>query len=165
MLNSVDQEVEQILARIFAAESRAAARNRAFAAKADKEQRPGPAALFLAAAKSGEVRSRRLLNLMRGKIGDTDQNLAEAFGESRPGLYPDPLPEAAARGGRVVQNALTQGRGIEKTVSALYRSYQARPESRPDYLVCRICGHLVVGQAPERCPVCKAIREKFQPAR
>jgi len=31
-----------------------------------------------------------------------------------------------------------------------------------DYFVCQVCGNTVEKEAPERCPICGAPREKFK---
>lgn len=28
--------------------------------------------------------------------------------------------------------------------------------------ICQVCGYTVEGDAPERCPICKALREEFK---
>ena len=72
-------KTEKNLAYAFAAESKAAARNAAFAAKADREELPQMAKLFRAVSEAEAVHARRFLMMMRGKIGSTEENLETAF--------------------------------------------------------------------------------------
>jgi rubrerythrin len=35
-------------------------------------------------------------------------------------------------------------------------------ERETDYYVCQVCGYVSEGEAPDKCPVCGAIKEKFK---
>lgn len=161
----MSKSAEDNLAPAFAAESRVAVRNQARAARADNENRPAEARLLRAVARAESVHARRLLNLMRGKIGDTDTNLAVAFEQEIAAnirLYADMA--AAARSGerKVIAAALEQTLRVESAHLDLYRALNEDPGSEAVYHVCSICGHVAVDSIPERCPVCKAVPEKFE---
>jgi len=68
-------KTEKNLAYAFAAESKAAVRNAAFAGKADREELPQIAKLFRAVSEAESIHARRFLLMMRGKIGSTEDNL------------------------------------------------------------------------------------------
>ena len=73
------EKTDKNLGKAFAAESKAAIRNSAFALKAEKEEYINAAQLFKAVADSESVHANRFLLLMRGKIGSTEVNLKTAF--------------------------------------------------------------------------------------
>ena len=64
---------EKNLAYAFAAESKAAVRNEAFARKAEAEGYNQIARLFRAISEAESVHARRYLQFMRGKIGSTEE--------------------------------------------------------------------------------------------
>lgn len=72
-------KTESNLAYAFAAESKAAVRNAAFARKADMEGYPQIARLFRAVSEAESVHAHRYILLMRGKVGSTEENLRAAF--------------------------------------------------------------------------------------
>ncbi len=75
----MSDKTEKNLAYAFAAESKAAIRNDAFAKKADKDGYAQIARLFRAVSDAESVHARRFLLLMRGKVGSTEENLDAAF--------------------------------------------------------------------------------------
>jgi rubrerythrin len=55
---------------------------------------------------------------------------------------------------------------VEKVHHALFNQALAAVQADKDLddapvRVCPICGHTVIGDAPDQCPVCKAKGEKF----
>lgn len=148
------------LALAFALESRAAARSQAYALKAVQEGRSQEAKFFRAGAQAQSVAARRLLLILRGKIGNTEQNLAEGFAEELPQRlksYEEYISRAEGPAVSAFKQALETGRRQAELHARL------REGRADDYQVCTICGCLVAGEPPQRCPVCGALREKFQP--
>jgi len=99
---------EQNLAVAFAAESKAAARNAAFAQKAEVEGYSQIARLFRAVSDAESVHARRYLMLMRGKIGSTEENLKAAFeNEIRANAeeYPKLIKDAVEEGNKPLEKA------------------------------------------------------------
>ena len=147
------------LALAFTLESRASARNQAFALKAEQEGRAQEARLLRAAARGQSVAARRLLMLLRGKISSTDENLAEAFEQELPErlqVYADYRARAAGPAKGAFSQALEIGRRQQEL-------FQRLKNNQPDsYQVCTICGCLVLGDHAESCPVCGAVPEKFE---
>ncbi len=154
------EQTQLDLALAFALESRAAARNQAFALKAEQDGRAQEAAFFRAAAQAQTVAARRLMLILRGKIGGTALNLAEAFEQELPERlagYEDYMTRASGPAASAFKQALEIGRRQGEL-------HQRLMEGEADsYQVCSICGCLVAGDPPERCSVCGAIREKFNP--
>ena len=98
---------------------------------------------------------------MRGKIGSGDQNMEEAFGGGLDELeaYLEDLRQSALDGGRE-----QPARVLEQTLKVMRGVRQIPPENGREVdkiWVCGICGHLVAGGVPGRCPVCNAVKTKF----
>ncbi len=162
------EKTEKNLAMAFAAESKASARNAVFALKADQEGFPQIARLFRAVAEAEAVHARRFLRLMRGKVGSTEENLETAFQkEIRANVeeYPPLIREASEEKMDVVQKAFSEARDVESRHAELYKN--AMKDFLADrltaYFVCQVCGYVAEDAAPQRCPVCGAVREKFKP--
>jgi rubrerythrin len=163
----MSDKTEKNLAYAFAAESKAAARNRAFAAKADQEGFPQIGRLFRSVAEAESVHARRYLMLMRGKIGSTEENLETAFqNEIKANLeeYPRLIKEAAEENDNPALAAFTQARDVEDRHAELYK--KALNDMVADratvYYVCQVCGYIAEDDPPENCPVCGAVQSKFK---
>lgn len=161
-------KTEQNLAQAFAAESRAAARNTAFAQKADHDGQPQIGRLFRALADSESIQARRYLMLLRGKIGSTPDNLEAAFRQlfkSYEEEYPRMIREAEEEGQKTAESSFNQSREVETTLMTLLKKGRNNELSDVDldYYVCQICGFISKTQVPEKCPVCGAIPGKFKP--
>ncbi len=152
-------QLEQALARATVA----AARLEVFAQKAHAEGQLREAALFAALAASAQVHARRFTLLLRGKVANTEANLAETVGELLPGLEQDYAAWAADQTGSAVA-----GSALDQTIQAMARQAELAKELESGqggdaaYLVCPVCGWLTRGAAPEHCPVCGCIADKFQ---
>ena len=160
-------KTEKNLAHAFAAESKAAARNRAFAMKADHEEYAMIARLFRAVADAESVHAQRYLNLMRGKIGTTEENLEAAFqNEIKANVeeYPKLIKDAADEGIGAAERALSQSRDVERGHAELYKQAMNAmlADRETDYYVCQVCGYISTDEAPEKCPVCGAVKRKFK---
>jgi len=163
---SMTEEIKNNMARAFGEESKAAARGAAFALKAEKEGFSELANLFRAVADAEAVHARRFLLLMRGKIGNTMENLEAALrNETRAAeeAYP-PMAEKAKTGSKAVKKAFMQSMKTDGEHADLYRDAVKDMLKGRDvtYYVCQICGHIQLGAAPANCPVCKAVRTRFK---
>lgn len=161
----MSQAPQAQLQQAFLRASLARARVEMFAQQARSQQRPREAAFYQALAASLQVHARRFLMLMRGKLGDAAANLREARDEMLPGLvqgYAELVAAADRQGQKVAGTALDQSAQVAQRQDELARALDQGGEG--PYLVCSICGWLATGRAPERCPVCGAVHEKFQPA-
>ena len=161
------EKTERNLAQAFAAESKASVRNDAFARKADADGFPQIARLFRAVSEAESVHARRYLLMLRGKIGSTEENLERAFqSEIRANVeeYPNLIRDAAEEEEEGALNAFSQSRDVENRHAELYKRAlnDMVSERTVDYYVCQVCGHVSEREAPERCPVCGAVKGKFR---
>ena len=162
MLNRLQEH----LSRAFAEESRSAARNRAFALKAEQEGYQQLARLFRAAAEAKSVHARRLLLMMRGKIGESEENLNEALQQEIIAveiIYP-PMIGEAREASKALKKAFAQSWKTDEEQIQLFTDAQddLLPETETKYYVCQICGHIHRGVVPEKCPICQAVSGRFK---
>jgi len=160
-------KTEKDLAYAFAAESKAAARNEAFARKAEVEGFGNIGRLFRAVSEAESVHARRYLMLMRGKIGSTEENLRTAFeNEIRANAdeYPNLIKDASEENEEGAVKAFSQSRDVESRHAELYKRAMndMLAERETLYYVCQVCGYVAEDEAPERCPVCGAVKGKFK---
>ena len=160
-------KTEKKLAYAFAAESKASVRNATFAKKAEMEGYSQIARLFRAVADAESVHAHRYLLLMRGKIGSTEENLETAFqNEIRANVeeYPKLIKDAAEEGNRTVLKAFSQARDVESLHAELYKKAlnDMVSDRETDYYVCQVCGYISEDEAPQRCPICSAVKDKFK---
>ena len=154
------------LQEAFLQASLAQARLEMFAQQARGQKRPQEAECYDALAASLKVHARRFIMLMRGKLGDVPANLSETLDEMLPGLlkgYAELVAQADQAGQRVAGTALDQSAQVAQRQGELAQAMADGGREAGPYLVCSICGWLATGSAPERCPVCGAVHEKFQP--
>lgn len=160
------RDIREHLSRAFAAASRFSARNQIYGMKAKRDGRTELSRLFAAVSESAAVNARRCLRLMRGRIGDTDANLKTILDAEIPDLlrlYADGLAAAGDADGKVAMEVFTHSREVSRQVEHLLRGMvEGDPGGSAPYHVCQVCGHVAVGGAPERCPVCNAIQSKFR---
>jgi len=151
----------------FAGESQANRKYLAYASKADKEGYPQVAKLFRAAAEAETIHALAHLQNMGG-IGSTLDNLKGAIaGETYEytTMYP-PMVEQADKEGHRGKNMLKWAAAVEKVHADLYKqaleAVQAGKDlSAMEIYYCPVCGHLELGQAPGKCPVCGLAGAKF----
>lgn len=152
----------------FAGESQANRKYLAFAKKAASDGFPQIAKLFRAAAAAETVHA---LSHFRvgGHIKDTVSNLEAAVAGEHyefTTMYPEFIAEAVAEGKKGAQTSFERANEVEQTHHGLYAgALEAATAGKDlpaaDVYVCEVCGHTVVGESPDECPVCGARREKF----
>lgn len=158
MAEKTDGNMRQALADT----SLEAARVAVLARLADKDGRAGSARLLRALAKADEAQARRILALARGKVGDLDGELQELA-----------LRKAHDNAGHLAscqEQARVEGRSIEAALfgqllqaARNHAVMLTEPDADAGPLhVCQICGYVAAGEAPENCPVCQAVRERFE---
>jgi rubrerythrin len=160
-------KTEKNLAYAFAAESKAAIRNEAFARKADSEGYAQIGRLFRAISDAESVHARRYLLQMRGKIGSTEENIEKAFqNEIKANVeeYPKLITDASDEGKESVLNAFSQSRDVESRHAQLYKKAMndMLADRETEYYVCQVCGYVSEDEAPDNCPVCGAVKGKFK---
>jgi rubrerythrin len=151
----------------FVGEAKAVVRLLLFAERAMEEGLPQIAALFRAVAAAEEVHARRLFGLLEGSVGDTEENLKQAF-RSEVGVagveYGRMLREAEEDGEEEAALVFSQARDVEKEHARLYKKALDHliAQRTTEYYVCQVCGYISDGKAPDNCPVCGAPKTKFQ---
>ena len=156
------------LKEAFSGESQANRRYLAFAKKADAEGFPQIARLFRAVAAAETIHAHAHLRALNG-VGSTMENLAAAlageaheFQKMYPGFVQDAMAEAQQAALRSFKGAMA----VEETHHKLYSEAAAAVKDAKDLPeaaihVCEVCGHTVIGEAPDKCPVCGVKKEKF----
>ena len=153
----------------FAGESQANRKYLAFAAKAEAEGRPQIAKLFRAAAAAETVHAHAHLRVMGG-VKDTKQNLKAAIegeGHEFKEMYPGFIKEAEAEGNKAAVISFRNANAVEEIHYGLYSKALETLEAGRDLPaasihVCDVCGNTVVGEVPDKCPVCGAPKTKFK---
>jgi rubrerythrin len=153
------------LKEAFAGESQANRRYLAFAAKAEQEGYAQIARLFRAAAAAETVHAHNHLKVLKG-VRSTAENLQEAIdGETSEfrEMYPRMIAAAQAEGNKEAERTFNFANEVEKVHAALFQEALRNLADKQlvDIYVCSICGCTVEGEAPESCPVCKAVKKFF----
>ncbi len=167
----------------FAGESQAHMRYLVYADKADKDELPNIGRLFRAIAWAEQIHATSHFMVMRDQfgavqtvagagfgLGPTAENLAVAIeGEDFEVAEMYPVYQAAAefQEERGALRSFDWACQAEQTHAALYREAKAAAEAGGDLeidrvQVCSRCGHTLVGDAPDRCPICSAKKETYR---
>ncbi len=153
----------------FAGESQANRRYLFFAEKADKEGFPQIARLFRAVAAAETVHARKHFDVMAG-AGSTKDNLAAAiagelyeFSE----MYPSFIKDAQKEDNLKAEMSFSRAGDVEKIHHQLFEAAAKALEAKQvlpgePYFVCGVCGYTVAGEAPDKCPICGALKILFQ---
>ena len=160
---------EECLKAAFAGESQASQKYLAFAAKAAEEGFANVARLFQAVAFAESTHARNHLSVMDG-IGGTADNLKAAFGGETfeiDEMYPAYDAVAKLQGAKEAQTSIRYAKTAEQDHQAVYKATGASVEGGKDMAageirVCPICGHTVLGDAPDECPVCGTAGQFFK---
>jgi len=160
---------EQNLKDALAGESQAHIKYLAFAEQARRDGKPNIARLFEAVSFAEQVHATSHLRTL-GLIGDTSKNIQAAYsGETFEieQMYPAYDAVAQLQGEKQAIRSFHYAVEAEKQHQALYTETGGLLESGKDrsdaaVFVCPVCGHTVVGGAPDRCPVCNARGSSFR---
>jgi len=160
----MDKSVEN-LKEAFAGESQANRRYLAFAQKAEQEGYPQIARLFRAAAAAETVHAHNHLKVLKG-VRSTAENLQEAIdGETSEfrEMYPRMIAAAQAEANKEAERTFNFANEVEKIHAALFQKALKNMGDKKtmDIFVCSVCGYTVEGEAPDACPVCKAVKKFF----
>ena len=152
----------------FAGESQANRRYLFFAEKADEDGHKQVARLFRAAAEAETVHAHNHLNVLKG-IKSTRENLEEAItGENYEytEMYPGFIEQAKAENDNSAGRSFDLANKVEKIHHGLFleaiRSLEGKSSVEEPFFVCQVCGNTVIGEAPERCPICGVPRSRFK---
>ena len=156
------------LQEAFAGESQANRKYLAFAKKADGEGFTQIARLFRAAAAAETVHAHAHLRVMGG-VQATAENLQAAIdgeGLEFQQMYPKFVSEAEAEGNRAAAISFKNALAVEEIHHGLYSKALETLGAGGDLdaapiHVCDVCGNTVIGEAPDKCPVCGASKDHF----
>jgi rubrerythrin len=167
----------------FAGESQAHMRYLIYGDRAEKEGFPNVARLFRAIAFAEQVHATNHFQQLRETkgaaltvasagfgLGPSADNLDVAIeGEEFEVAEMYPVYKAAAdfQGEKGAVRSFDWAWQAEQIHAAMYKEAKAAVLAGRDYevgpvYICSVCGHTVTGQAPDRCPVCNAVREKYK---
>jgi rubrerythrin len=140
-----------------------------FAEKAEKEGYPEVAKLFRAIAYAEKVHAANHLKVLGG-IGTTIENLMAAAGGENfevEEMYPAFDAVAKLQDEKSAIRSIHYAIEAEKIHEKLYEEAKKTVEEKKDIpandvYVCPVCGHTVVGEVCDKCPVCGAQKEKYQ---
>lgn len=152
----------------FAGESQANRMYLAFAKQAEDDGYPGIAKLFKAVAEAETIHAHTHFSNM-GKVKATADNLqaamdGEAF-EYRE-MYPKFVADAESEGEQKIGMGFKFAMAVEEIHYGLYKkaleSVQAGRDMDVGTIhVCPVCGNTVVGEMPDKCPICGVPQERF----
>ncbi len=156
------------LQEAFAGESQANRKYLAFAKKADKDGFPQVGKLFRAAAEAETVHAHAHLRVMKG-VKETAENLQAAIegeGFEFQEMYPKFLSEAEEEKNQPAAISFSNALAVERIHHNLYKEALETVKTGKDLAdariyVCDVCGNTVIGEPPERCPVCNSPQQRF----
>jgi len=157
------------LAEAFAGESQANRKYLAFAKKAEQDGFAQVAKLFRAAADAETIHAHAHFRVMGGVQG-TEANLEAAIegeGFEFQQMYPKFVEEAEAEDNKPALNSFKNALAVEEIHHGLYSKALEAVKSGSDLpakkiYVCEVCGNTVEGEAPDKCPICNAPKDKFK---
>lgn len=155
------------LKEAFAGESQANQKYRAFAKKAEKDGFANIAKLFRTTAEAERIHAEGHLKAL-DLIQSTAENLQSAIdGETFEftKMYP-PMVELAEADGHKAKTMFKFAVDAERVHAEIYqKALEAVKKGvdldTSDFYLCTVCGYIEVGSAPEKCPVCGALKKIF----
>jgi rubrerythrin len=160
---SENYKTDENLKTAFSGESQANRRYTFFAEKAEKEGYPQIARLFRAVAEAETIHARNHFNAMDA-VGSTRDNLtAASMGENHEftRMYPPFIDTADEEQNERALKSFTLANEVEQIHYKLFEEALKNVEAGNSinnkfYFVCQVCGNTVIGEAPEKCPICGA---------
>jgi rubrerythrin len=155
------------LKEAFSGESQANQKYRAFARKAEKDGFVNIAKLFRTTAEAERIHAEGHLKAL-DMIQSTAENLQAAIdGETfeYTKMYP-PMVELAEADGHKAKTMFKFAVDAERVHAEIYqKALEAVKKGvdldTSDFYLCPVCGYIEVGGAPEKCPVCGALKKIF----
>lgn len=156
------------LKEAFAGESQANRKYLAYGEQAAKDGFAQVAKLFRAVAAAETIHAHAHLRALDG-VKSTADNLTDAMaGEEYEftSMYPPMLAEAKSEGHKKAERSMHHALEVEKIHFELFKQALDAVRGGKDIAeanvrVCPVCGHTVIGEAPDECPICKAKKEKY----
>ena len=156
------------LQEAFAGESQANRKYLAFARKAEAEGYPQIAKLFRAAAEAETVHAHAHLRVMGG-VKETAENLQAAIdgeGAEFRQMYPQFVAQAKTEGRKDAVVSFENALAVEEIHHGLYSEALSALKGGKDLpaapiFICQVCGNTVLGEAPDKCPICGSPKKRF----
>ncbi len=156
------------LKEAFAGESQANRKYLAYGERATKDGFAQVAKLFRAVAAAETIHAHAHLRALDG-VKATAENLEDAAAGEKyefEEMYPSMVATAEEEGDRRATISMKNAMEVEKVHYGLFNDAMEAVKAGKDLedapiRVCPVCGHTVIGDAPDQCPVCKAKGEKF----
>jgi rubrerythrin len=160
---------EENLREAFSGESQAHMRYLAFSEKAERENFSNVARLFKANAFAEVIHAHNHLKNL-SEVGSTSENIKKAIqGETYEveEMYPAHIQTARDQGEKGAETSASWALEAEKVHAELYKQAEQAVDKGEDWEykpihVCSRCGFTMEGEAPEKCPVCGALKKKFK---
>ena len=160
---------EDNLKSAFAGESQAHMRYLIFAKRAEAEGFPNIARMFRAISYAEQVHATNHYNALGMIQGSSDNLQVGIDGETYEinDMYPAFYAVAQLQEERGAMQTFNFALQAEKIHASMYQKAKQTVETRKDIQlgmmhICEVCGHTVEGEAPDRCPVCGASKDKFR---
>ena len=161
-------KTKENLKEAFAGESQANRKYLAYGERAAKDGFAQVAKLFRAVAAAETIHAHAHLRALDGVKG-TAENLEDAADGEKyefEEMYPPMIATAEEEGDRRAAISMKNAMEVEKVHHGLFNDAMEAVKADKDLdnapiRVCPVCGHTVIGDAPDKCPVCKAKGEKF----
>lgn len=153
----------------FAGESQAYMKYSIFAEKAEREGYPETARLFKAIAYAEKVHATNHFRVLGG-INSTEENLTAAAGGENyevEEMYPAFDAVANLQEEKAAAKSIHYAVEAEKIHEGMYNNAKDSVSEKKDIpaakvYVCPVCGHTVIGDAPDECPVCGLKKDKYK---
>ena len=159
---------EKFLSDAFGGESMAHMKYQHFADKADEEGLSEVARMFRAISYAEQVHAGNHLKVLGG-VGSTSDNLKAAFeGETFEidEMYPVYNETAKFQDEEGAVRSTHYALEAEKIHADWYKKARETVDRGEDITlgkiqICGVCGHTREGEAPDKCPICGASKDKF----
>jgi rubrerythrin len=156
------------LQEAFAGESQANRRYLAFAKRAESDGYSQIARLFRAAAEAETVHAHAHFRAMKG-VRSTLENIQTAIegeGFEYKEMYPKFLALAEKEKNQDAAISFGNALAVERIHHSLYKDALSSFKSGKDLpkskiFVCDVCGNTIIGEPPDKCPVCKSPKQRF----
>ena len=157
------------LQNAFAGESQAHMKYLIFAEVAENEGYKNVARIFRAAAYAEQIHATNHLKVL-GQVGKTENNIQAAIGGETfevDEMYPSYIAVAELQKEENAKKSFKRAMEAEKIHADLYKKAldavkQGKDVTVGKIFVCSVCGYTVEGEAPDKCPLCGAGKDKFK---
>jgi len=168
----------------FGGESMAHMRYKVWGDKAETDGMPNVARLFRAISRAEQAHATGHFRAMKSVAGAHDVTAGGGFGlgttsENLQGaiegetfeveqMYPAYLAVANMQDESAAVRSMEFAIAAEKIHAAMFDKARKAVDAGNDVelgpvQICSVCGHTIEGDAPERCPICNAVKEKYIP--